>query len=245
MDFTSAPSPARLFLIDTLKGYRTKKNLATSVSDGVFEGRPMKVVSMSMQFPGTDVEDVLTGRMWIDLHRNGHVVYCESYSEGEVAGRTNYTLRSFKIGGEDVWMPIASRQVGYLEKRSKGELVEFSVAKEPTYVGTLSIIGRTLEFNKHPGDNVFTAKYKPGTPVTDNIRQLKYRYEQDKLKPVPTKAEVEKMLDDQLAKAEAQKSELYVAQEGEGVNWWAWSTMGLAGLTAASLVILRRQRRAA
>ena len=38
-----------------------------------------------------------------------------------------------------------------------------------------------MEFNKRPGPEVFTIKYKPGTPISDNLRKLQYEFGQQKI----------------------------------------------------------------
>jgi hypothetical protein len=148
---------------------------------------------------------------------------------------------SFKIGKEDVWMPVASVSKTHMEDDAKGLAI---YTKEPTDLQTMSVIDRTMEFNKHPGPDVFTSKYKPGTPISDHLKKLQYKYGQDKLKPQPTRSEVEAMLNSQLAKAETQKNELVAAPFSEGVNWWAWSVSGLGAAVLASLTALWMQRRA-
>jgi hypothetical protein len=232
-------TPASFFLIDHLKAIRDKDNRTTTVTDEEVDGRPLKVLTVFMVFKS--LPDRLFERYWIDLHRNGHVVRRESYLVDPLSGRSDITLKSFKIGKEDVWMPVASISKTHTEDDDKGLAV---YSKEPTVLVTMSIIDRTLEFNKHPRPEVFTAKYKPGTPISDHVRKLQYKYEQDKIKPRPTRSEVEAMLDSQLAKAETQKNELVAAPFSEGVNWWAWSVAGLGAAVLASLTLLWLQRRA-
>jgi hypothetical protein len=45
-------------------------------------------------------------------------------------------------------------------------------------------------------------------------------------------------------KAATWENELYVDPDGEGVGWWFWSTMALAGAAVASIVALLGRRRA-
>ncbi|APW61419.1 hypothetical protein [Paludisphaera borealis] len=234
-------TPASFFLIDDLKGIRDKDDRATTVTDEEVDGRPLKVLTVFMVFKGTDLPDRLFERYWIDLHRNGHAVRHETYLVDPLSSRSDITLKSFKIGKEDVWMPVASVSKTHIEDDAKGLSV---YTREPTILQTMSIIDRTMEFNKHPGPDVFTSKYKPGTPISDHLKKLQYKYGQDKLKPQPTRSEVEAMLDSQLAKAETQKNELGAAPFSEGVNWWAWSVSGLGAAVVASLAALWMQRRA-
>jgi hypothetical protein len=105
-------------------------------------------------------------------------------------------------------------------------------------------VGGTMEFNKHPGREVFTIKYKPGTPVSDNLRKLQYEFGQQKIGTKPTKAEAEAMLKEQLAKAEQQKSELVAAAPSRSFDWWTWLTWAFAAaVLGTSLVAFWVQRR--
>ena len=59
----------------------------------------------------------------------------------------------------------------------------------------------TLVFNKHPGPETFNIKYKPGTPITDNLRKLEYEFGQQKVGPGSTTSmpEAENMLNEGLS----------------------------------------------
>ena len=72
--------------------------------------------------------------------------------------RRDVTLRSFKVGGEDVWMPVSADSKSYVT-RVDGKSVVF---KEPVALSSISVIDGTMQFNKHPDPKVFTSKYKPG-----------------------------------------------------------------------------------
>jgi hypothetical protein len=100
-----------------------------------------------------------------------------------------------------------------------------------------------MEFNKRPGPEVFTIKYKPGTPISDNLRKLEYQFGQQQIGLNPTKAEKEKMLNDQLAKAEQQKSALVVASTSEGFAWTSLLPWGFGAAVVISLIAPWIQRR--
>jgi hypothetical protein len=242
INLTNFESPARFFLIDTYRVLRDRNTIETTVSDEVVDGRPLKVLTIYLVFKNTNLPNRLIARDWIDLQRNGHTVRSEAYMNDTLAGRTDVRLKLFKIGEEDVWMPVAAESKSYAYI---GADKLPAVAEEPTILKSMYILDRTMEFNKHPGPEVFTKKYKPGTPISDHIRKLQYQFGQDKLKPLPTKAEVEAMLNNQLAKAEEQKNELVAAPLSEGVGWWWYSAaIGLSAAVAGSLALLWMQRRA-
>jgi hypothetical protein len=235
-------NPERFFLIDSFKALRDRDTFVTSVSDEEREGRRLKVLTVYFVFKGTELPNRLVARYWIDLQRGGRAVRCETYMDDAISGVTEFTLKSFKVGKEDVWMPIAAATTSYLYVNADNAV---TIDDEPTILQTLAVINGTMEFNTHPRPEVFTKNYKPGTPISDHIRKLQYQFGQDKLKPLPTKAEVEAMLNSQLARAEEQKNGLVAAPLTEGVDWWWLSAAtGFGAAVAGSLVLLWAQRRA-
>jgi len=227
----------RIFLIDKIKQDAADEGLELSVSDGQIEGRALKVLRVA--FKG--VPNSLVMRYWIDLRRNGHVLRQESYfpGTGELWGRWDVKLASFKLGAATVWMPVAGDHVGYVGEVDNKP----AVTKEPTRLESIYVVGGTMEFNKHPGREVFTIKYRPGTPISDNLRKLEYQFGQQKVGLKPTKGEVERMLSDQIAKAEEQKSELVVASPSQGFDWTPWIAWGFGAAALISSVAWWLQRR--
>jgi hypothetical protein len=225
-----------IFLIDKLKRDVADEYLEPSVAVDQIEGRPYRVLNIALK----DVPDSLIARYWIDLRRNGHVVRQESYMPGKVmAGRLDIKLSPFKVGSSEVWMPVSGESVGYAALENKKPVV----TKEPTSINKIHVVDGTMVFNKHPGLEVFTMKYKPGTPVSDQLRKLTYEFGQQKIGAKPTKLEAEKMLHEQVAKANEQKAELVVATPSQGFDWTPWITWGLAGTVVVSSIALWLQRR--
>ena len=162
-------------------------------------------------------------RYWIDLHRNGHVVRQEEYLPPlGMASRLDITLGSFKVGGAQVWMPVSGETTGYTALLDKKAVI----MDQPQSIEKIYVVGGTMEFNKHPKPEVFTIKYKPGTPVSDALRKLNYEFGQQKVAPRPTRSEVQEMLDEGIARAARQKSELVAASPGEGFDWTPWLDLG-------------------
>ena len=117
------------------------------------------------------------------------------------------------------------------------------VVKSPTYISTLYVVGGTMEFNKKLGPEAFRVDYKMGTPISDELKKLNSEYGQQKIVLRPSKAEAEKMLKEQVARAEAHKNELVVATGLGGFDWWSWAGGGLVLIALGSLVALGVQRR--
>jgi hypothetical protein len=227
-----------IFLIDTIKREASDENMVPSVTDGEIDGRPMRVLTIALKgVPGGP--DFLFGRYWIDLRRNGHVVRVEGYQSGsDMVSRLDIELARFRIGDTEVWMPVSGKGVGYAALEGGKPIV----VKEPTSISTIKVLDGTMEFNKHPSPEVFTIKYKPGTPISDHLRKMRTEFGQTKIGPRPTKAELKGMLDEQLAKAEEQKSELVAVPASEGFAWSSWLPWGFGAILVIALAALWIQR---
>jgi len=229
-------SVGRIFLIDDLRSDVADDIFEAVVHDDQLEGRPHKVVDVSLK----TVPKPLMLRYWIDLSRNGHVVRQESFGPDKTMnGRADIKLESFKIGNAEMWMPVRMEQTGWAAME-KGSPI---VTKEPTSLQTVYIVAGTMVFNRHPGRDAFTIKYKPGTPVSDHLRQMETEFGQQKIGLKPTKVEAEKMLKEQLKQAEEQKSELVAVPTSGGVAWSSWALGGFAALAVASVVAFMIQNR--
>ena len=75
------------------------------------------------------------------------------------APRLDIKLAPFKVGDAEVWMPVSGESVGY---EAMGPNKTPIVTREPTSIKKLHVNGGTMEFNKHPGPEVFFTKYKIG-----------------------------------------------------------------------------------
>jgi hypothetical protein len=236
-----------IFLIDHIKQeVADETNLVATVTDDQIEGRALKVLSFTMKgFP-----DAFLECYWIDLRRGGHVVRNEIYRKYEgsgklvMDGRLDIKLDSFKVGDAEVWMPVSGEDVGYgASELTPDKKRRPIVSDKPTVLISIKVVDGSMEFNKHPGPEVFTIKYKPGTPISDNLRQMTYEFGQQKLAAKPTKSEIEAMLKEQVANAEKQKSELVAAPLSEGIDWSSWLLWGMVAAVLASSIMLWIQRR--
>jgi hypothetical protein len=228
--------PASIFLFDKIKRTVADESYEPGVSEDRLDGRPVTVLTIrTKRAPNT-----LLGRYWIDLRRNGHAIRSEGYAAGgAVSARRDIRLAPFKVGRTEVWMPVSGDSVGYMALIDKKPVV----MKEPQSISHIDVVRGTLEFNKHPGPEVFTIKYKPGTPISDSLQKLEYEFGQQKIANNPTKAEVETMLTEQLAKAQEQKAELVVAPAPDGTVWATWLAWGFGSLVVAALALLWNERR--
>ncbi len=233
-----AEGPGQIFLIDFLKMVAADDAYETTVSDGEIEGLPLKVLSIVRK--GAPATSSLISQYWIDLRRNGHVVRQQSYASGKVlSGRLDVKLAPFKVSGTEVWMPVSGQSLGYMALVDKKPVR----TKEPTSIQNIYVVGGSMEFNKRPGPEVFTIKYKPGTPISDNLRKLQYEFGQQQLGPNPNKSEVQKMLNGLVANAEEQKAELVVASQSESFNWTSLIAWGFVVVVVVSSALLWIQRR--
>ena len=217
------------------------------LGDDTIDGRPLKVVSQSLKGDAQSVD----ARYWVDLQRGGHVVREEFYdpkgsktfsgrtlNETLTRGRVEIKIGQFSVSGAEVWMPVSGVNTSFATGDDRNP-----VSKTPTVVEEARVVDGSMEFNKHPGPEVFTIRYKPGTRISDTLRKLEYEYGAQPIAARPSKAEAEKMLKDQLAQAEKQKSTLVVASTSEGFAWYAWLPWGFAALVVISLAALWIQRR--
>jgi hypothetical protein len=225
-----------IFLIDKIKRDVADERLEASVQDDLLDGRQLKVLNIAIK----GVPDSVFFRYWIDLKRSGHVVRHEGFRPGRILlSRLDIKLAPFKVRDAEVWMPVAGDYLSYADIGDKQSIV----VKEPALISAIYVVGGSLEFNKRPGPEVFAVKYKPGTPISDNLRKLTYEFGQQKLAPKPEKAEVEEMLKTQVAMAEQQRTELVVASQSERFDWISLTFWGFGTLAVISSVILLIQRR--
>lgn len=230
--------PIYLFSMEYLGDVRTAWD-EFALSDDTVEGRKLKILSCGARaVPGDTAQ-----RLWIDLHRNGNVVRHETYTkEKKCFSRIEVKLAPFKLGNAEVWMPVSGVDKSYWDDGGVSDLNKLRVVGTPTVVGEIRVVGGSMEFNQHPGREVFTIKYKAGTRISDALRRLEYEYGRQTIASRPTKAEAESMLDNQLAQAEDQKAGLMVAPPSADFDWTTWLAWGFGGAALISLIALLVQK---
>jgi hypothetical protein len=221
-----------------IRQYLTRKHLNPSVEDTLVEGRPMKLLT----FTDTNVNCVVL-RYWIDLNRDGHVVRNDGYTsiDGSLVGKTLISLKQFNIDGEPVWFPVSGISEGFIFTRDN----KLVYSKEPTQREEIYILLDTLKFNRNPPASAFKIDYKPGTPISDQLKKLRYEFGQQQPPPRLTRETAEKHLQEQLALANAQRKELVApppTQDGFDLSRAAPWIFGTAALICSTLLILQRRR---
>ena len=93
---------------------------------------------------------------------------------------------------------------------------------------------------------MFTSKYKPGTPISDPVRKLKYQFDEEKNakpsdRPRPRSTRCSRVISGQGGGAEDR--ELVAGPPSDGFNWWLLSVAGMGAAVLASLTLLWMQRR--
>ncbi|MDE2506907.1 MAG: hypothetical protein KGM43_06830 [Planctomycetota bacterium] len=159
-------------MIDALKRLASATDLECTTSDELVDGIKLKVVTFA--FVSKERRQLLQ-RFWLDLRRGGQAVRRELYAPGgEVGSRSDIQLGSFRIDGAEVWLPVSAVTEGFVVFRD-GKVHH---KQSPNNVEKIYIAEGTLRFNQHPRPDVFTIQYKPGTPISDNLRKLQYQFGQ-------------------------------------------------------------------
>lgn len=206
-----------IFPIDQIKDLVGNDFRETTVVDDQIDGRPLKLLTVHLKLEKRP--NMLLRRYWIDPARSGQVVRIEVYHQGSMSSRWDISLKSFRVGGTEVWMPVSGELKNYavgqraaekapVTERAAAALRLTKPGKEPTMLRSIRVIAGTMEFNKKPSPSMFTLKHKLGTPVSDKVRKLNYHFGQKQISNRLSKAEAETMLQEQIAEAEEQRREL-------------------------------------
>jgi hypothetical protein len=212
--------------------------------DVMLDDRSYRLVEFQIAPPKSDGDSGhFTGqRIWVDMARGCHPTRRESYSAGSLVSRATVALQQFSLpSGGPIWLPVSGTVEGFAEVDDNKKLY---FASEVQNTEVLKIMTNTLQINRHPGDGAFALKYRPGTPVTDSLRDLRYEYGIQKT-VAGTRAEAEEQLREQLRVAEEQRSELIASsQSREGMRWFEFTPWlgGVLTLAAACAIWYRRSR---
>ena len=158
------------------------------------------------------------------------MVRVEHYSaKNALSGWLDVELARFKVGDASVWMPVSGESIDLMAK-GDGRPV---LLKEPQSIMKLRVVDGTIEFNKHPGPEVFTVRSKPGMPRTESFRKLESEYARQQVKLNPGNAMILSKYGVQGASGNDEKDELAVgAAAGAGARapdrvrfrtWIAWA----------------------
>jgi hypothetical protein len=158
-----------IFPLNSIKAMAADANYELSVSDGQLDGTPMKVLGVAPK----GIRDSLASEYFIDWKRNGHVVRIQHYTKGNsLSGWFNIKLESFSVNGVKVWMPVSGESVGLMAVENGRPIL----TNGPTSIRKLQIVRPTMEFNKHPGPDVFSTSYASRPPVSEGLRKLEEEF---------------------------------------------------------------------
>ncbi len=168
----------RIFLFDAIKRDAADESKELSVTDDVLDGARFKVLNVAQTISNQGKLSVrVAHRYWIDVNRGGHVVRLESYwPRGDVTSRLDVELGEFKLGKSEVWMPRSGTSMDYAIIKDKKPVI----IKEPSVIETIRVVNSTMQFNTHPGPEVFTMRYKPGPAISEGLRKLTHEFAQQK-----------------------------------------------------------------
>jgi hypothetical protein len=152
-----------VFFVPLLKRLAADQRRTVTVSDGELDGRPMKVVAIGL----AGVPGLVTSRLWIDLQRNGHIVKCESYGDGKIDGRREFTLERFEVGDAEVWMPVSMDAWTYAAVENGRPVA----TKDPTVHIHIEVRRDSLRFNTHPDPETFTLGSMPESVILEIPRE--------------------------------------------------------------------------
>jgi hypothetical protein len=226
-----------IYPMDQIRQWIVQGVFQPNVTTDRMDGREFKVLELRVK----ERPENPFARFWIDLNRTGHVVRAEYWQGDKLGSRLDIQLAEFDVGGTKVWMPVSGDSIGYVKISDTKPLTAVTLS-EPTSRAQIRVLKGTMQFNQHPGPEVFTIRYKPGTPISDELKKMRYEYGAQKLPAEPTNAEMEKMLKDSIADAEKQKKEL-VARPSEGIDWIPWVQGGAAVCVVIALGIWWKGRR--
>ena len=182
-------------------------------------------------------------RYWIDMTRGVHLLRAERYGsrDQKLASRLDkVNLHRIRQGDVEVWFPVFGVSSGYA---IVGEDGRPDYADEPTTVETLGIMIPSIKINQNLPNSTFTLKFKPGTPINDTLRQIRYEFGQQ-IEDPPDRATMQAQLQAQIDAAEAQGEEVVaMSWERSWPGWLTWVPWLVAtGAAVAVVTILIRQR---
>ncbi len=226
----------QIFLIDLIKWMAADEGRELSVSDGEFQGRPVKVLSVANK----GVPNSVMADYYIDLRRTGHVVRIQSYvKENVLSSWFDINLAPFKVGDVQVWMPVSGESVGLTAVENERPIV----TKEPTSIRKFRVVDGTMEFNQHPGPEVFTTQYKPGPPISEGLRKLEDEWALQKTRLSLDEADRRHTIGEPRTVGRGRKPEVVISSSSHGVDWTSWIVCALGALALLSCAVVWNLRR--
>lgn len=237
LTFDSSGSLERVIPINAVRCYFSDSNYLTKF-DGfeTIDGHPCDKISVHLTPDAMKkfrADNSLIVIYWFDLERGAFPLRVDFFlNRPKIHSRvTDVVLRQFKQQERRYWFPVEGKKE-FLDDDGSVEVMEY-----------YQVLPQSVTISPLPTDR-FSAKFKPGTPITDELRKARYEFGQDLRPPAPTRSEAETRLKEHLSKANSQKELLdasRVANEASG--WFYWVVLGgsALGLTFVSLVLIRRR----
>jgi hypothetical protein len=236
--FDETGSLERILPINAVRCFFEDKNYETKF-DGIHDvgGRPCYKIEIHLtpeiakKFGATNS---LIAVYWIDLERGAHALKIDMYLN-RVAVRSrvvDVVLRRFRFEEREIWLPV------------EGKLQMFDDDGVLDWTEYYQVLQSSVRVSQLSPDR-FKAKFKPGTIITDQLRQARFEFGQDLRPPAASRAEAGKRLLEQLSNADAQKTLLNASRvANEGVEWSyvLAATLTVISVSALSVLLLRRRR---
>jgi hypothetical protein len=170
---------------------------------------------------------------WLDLERGALPLKIDWYlNRPKLHSRAvDIVLKSFEFPDKELWLPVEGK-VGPVDEDGS-----FAPTQH------IQVLQRSVRLSQLSPDR-FKASFKPGTPITDQLRRARYEFGQDLRAPAPTRGEAEKRLIEHVAEADAQKTALDASRTAnEGVDWVYPLALAVTSTCVIALLIMLLRRR--
>ncbi len=137
-------------------------------------------------------------------------------------------------------MPVSGESIGMMAK-GNGQPI---LMTQPQSIMKLRVVEGTMEFNKHPGPEVFTVRSKPDLPRTESFRKLQNEYARQQVKLNPDNAMILLKYGLQGASGDDGTNEPQVGAAPDRVrfrSWIAWAMGALVLVSCAGVWIWKRR----
>ena len=226
----------QIFPLQWIKAMAADANYELSVSDGQLDEKSFKILSVAIK----GIRDSLASEYYIDLKRNGHVVRIQHYVKGKtLSGWFNIKLESFSVSGVQVWMPVSGESVGLMAVENGRPIL----TNGPTSIRKFQIVRPTMEFNKHPGPEVFSTSYKMGAPVSQRLRQLEEEFATQVTRLSSDDADTRETIANQRTTSGVENAEDFVVSPKKRFDSIMWIVCGCGTLVITASIAVWVHRR--
>ena len=226
----------QIFPLNWIKAVAADARYELSVSDGQLEGEPVKLLGIALK----GLPDSLMEEYYIDLKRNGHVVRIQNYTKGKtLAGWFNIKLDSFDVDGVNLWMPVSGESVGLMAVEN-GRLI---LTNGPTSIRKFQTVRPTMEFNKHPGPDVFSASYASRPTVSEGLRKLEDEFARQVIRFSSGEGDTHETIAELRTKQRGETAEVVIVSPVHSIGSTSWIVYGCGALVAIATLAVWMHRR--